>query len=103
MAVCKTRKGRGFNPTPNIYLNATCLPAAIPAAALAAAVSTAATAAAAFLRPGFVHVHRAAVQFFSVQPGNGAIGFRIHAHFDEPEASGPPGFPIRDDVHTVDC
>jgi hypothetical protein len=80
----------------------TCLPAfVLPLAAAVAAVPTAA-AAAIFLRPGFVDIQRSAIEFSAIESGNRALRFVIRAHFHEPKASGPSGFPVCHDAHTID-
>jgi hypothetical protein len=77
------------------------LPAA--AATAAAAVPTAAAAAAAiFLRPGFVHVQRPAIEFPAIQARNGSISLGCHTHLHESKAPGAPGVPVGDDVDAVD-
>ena len=85
-----------------IWSDPTCLPASIlPLAAAVAAVSTAA-AAAIFFRPGFVDIQRSTIEFPAIESGNRALRFVIRAHFHEPKASGPSGFPVCHDAHTID-
>jgi len=75
------------------------------AAARATTTTTEATATAAAtgrLRPSFVDVHRTAVEFRTVQLGNCSLGGASIRHFDEGEAAGLTGIPVRDDIHTLD-
>ena len=80
------------------------LPANLPAVVLpkATAVAAESTAAGAcFLRPSFVYIERAAIEFAPVESRNRAITFAIVTHLDKSKAPGPSGFAVRHQVHTV--
>ena len=80
------------------------LPANLPAVVLpkATAVAAESTAAGAcFLRPSFVYIERAAIEFAPVESRNRAITFAIVTHLDKSKAPGPSGFAVRHDVHPV--
>jgi hypothetical protein len=73
----------------------------LPALVLPLATTVAAESAAIFFRPGLVHIQRPAIEFSTIQAGNGSVGFGSHTHFHEPEASGASGVPVGYNVHTV--
>jgi len=80
------------------------LPANLPAAVLtrSATVPAEPTAARArFLRPGFVNIEYATIEFAPVESRNCALAFSIIAHLDKTKAPGPAGFPVRHEIHAV--
>jgi len=88
------KKGGKFRP-PEFEL----LPA--PGLAATTAVAAVSAAPAVFLRPGFIHIERSAIQFVAVERGNSLYALAVIAHFHECEASGLPGIAVCYDVHTV--
>ena len=72
-----------------------------PAAPAVSAESFPATRTAKF-RASFVHVEGAAIQFGSIQLRNGLLRVLRIGHFDESEAAGLTGVPVRDDIDLFD-
>ena len=80
------------------------LQAKLPAAVLprAAAIPAEPTAARArFLRPGFVNIERATIEFAPIESRNCALSLSIIAHLDKTKAPGPAGFAVRHQIHAV--
>jgi hypothetical protein len=92
------REGR-LPKTPRSTLPALVLTGSSVAAPAAAKASA---AAAIFLRPRFIDGQVASIELLSVQRIDGALGFRVAGHLDEPESLGPACIPIRDNADTVD-
>jgi hypothetical protein len=78
---------------------ATAIAAATATAAATESTTPAPTAAAAvFARAGFVDSEGAAAVLLAVEGGDGRLSLVIRGHLDEPEALGPPGVAIVDDL-----
>src|SRR5581483_1414747 len=91
-ACCKLfARGRAYSP----------LPARSAAAITTTAAESVISSTALGLWTGFVYIHRASVQFRSVQACNRGLGFPAIRHFNKRESARLPRFAICDDVYAL--
>jgi hypothetical protein len=90
-------------PEVNSFLPAAILPLATGVAAIAAVAAVAAKAAAAaiFFRLGFIDSKRPAVELPAVETSNSPLAFAVITHFYESKSSGAAGFPVGNDIYSV--